>query len=152
MDIQQHIKEEDRIETADELIDHAKIGNMSWKQLIAYSGQVYDMSCQAVDLPSCEAYVKSSSRKAWVCALLDSTVIELPDISSDAELRYAMKNPNIQLICKYNTNTYEKAFKNIDKLIINRNRCKLPIGRRGIVKAMVLRAKILQKYFEDIEV
>ena len=63
-----------------------------------------------------------------------------------------MKNPNIQLICKYNTNTYERAFKIIDKLIINRNRCKLPIGRRGIDKAMVLRAKILQRYFEDLEV
>ena len=152
LDIQQHIEEEDRIETANELIDHSKIGNMSWKQLMDYSGEVYETSCQAVDLPSFEAYVKSSSRKAWVCALLDSTDIELPHISSDAELRYAMKNPNIQLICKYNTNTYEKAFKIIEKLIIHRNRCKFPIGRRGIDKAMVLRAKILQRYFEDLEV
>ena len=152
LDMQEDIEEEDRIETDDKLIDHSKIGNMSWKQLMNYTGQVYDMSCQAVDLPSFEAYVKSSSRKAWVCALLDSTDIELPHISSDAELRYAMKNQNIQLICKYNTTTYEKAYKIIDKLIINRNRCKLPLGRRGIDKAMVLRAKILQRYFEDIEV
>ena len=73
--MQQHIEEEDRIETADELHDHSKRGKWLWKQLMDY-GQVYGTPCQAVDLTSFEACVKSCSRKAWVSALLDSTFIE----------------------------------------------------------------------------
>ena len=62
-----------------------------------------------------------------------------------------MVNANLELICKYNSTAYEQAFDIIKKLIIDKNKSKFPFGKRGNDKAIVLGAKILQRYFEDIE-
>ena len=120
---------------------------LSWKQVVKNVSQEYSDSCQPVDLHSFENFVKSSVRKAWVLSLYDECVPDFPSTPSVA----AMDGANMQVICKYNPAAYEDAFDIIHRLIIKKNQSKVPLGQRGGYKALLVGAKVLQRYFKDHE-
>ena len=62
-----------------------------------------------------------------------------------------MDGANMQVICKYNPAAYEDAFDIIHRLIIKKNQSKVPLGQRGADKALLVGAKVLQRYFKDHE-
>ena len=62
-----------------------------------------------------------------------------------------MGDPDIQLICKYNSTTYENAFHVMHSLIFERFPSQFALERRGADKVMLVGAKSLDHYFKQVE-
>lgn len=121
--------------------------SLTWKQLVNNLGKEYNKSCPKVDLHSFRRFVKRSLKESWLCNLLEIREVNFPSIPSMG----GMENPNIQLICKYSSKAYESAFQLINKFIIEKHPYHFVLGKRGADKAMLIGAKVLQRYFEHIE-
>ena len=77
--------------------------------------------------------------------MVDKSEVNFPSTPSIA----GMENDDIKVICKYNTTTYENAFHVINRLVIEKYPCRFLLRNRGVDKAMLIGAKILQHYFEQ---
>ena len=146
LDMLHHAKQVEIKDTSNH-VGASSIEGISWNQLVNNVAKEYRNSCETLDLMSFEQFVKSSLRKAWVRTLLDDTVVDFPSNLSVG----AMDDASIQLICKYTSTLYEHVFDIIYRLIIEKTLSKVPLGQRDADRAMLVGAKVLQRYFDDNE-
>ena len=147
IDIPNKLDRHDSISDLSESSDEQESIVSSWKHLVNKLGKEYDNSCPKVDLNTFKRFVRQSLKEAWLHNLIENMEVDFPKITSMS----GMNNPSIQLICKYNSTAYENAFQVINRLIIEKHPSQFVLGKRGADKAMLVAAKVLQRYFEHIE-
>ena len=124
--------------------EHDSIGS-SWNKLVNSLGKLYDSSCPRVDIERFTEFVHASLKKPWLRNMVDKSEVNFPSTPSIA----GMENDDIKLICKYNATTYENAFQVINRVVIDKYLSRFLLRNRGVDKAMLIGAKIIQHYFEQ---
>ena len=116
-----------------------------WRNLVNNVGRLYKELCSTVDLQSFTGILEDSLQKLWLQDMLHKTDVDFPSVPSMA----GMENTGITLLCKYNATTHENTCQMIHRLIIENYSSKFVLDKRGEDKAMLIDARILQRYFEQ---
>ena len=127
IDIPKKLDRHDTISDLSESSNEQESIVTSWKHLVNKLGKEYDNSCPKVDLNSFKRFVKQSLKEAWLHNLIENMEVIFLKSTSMSD----MDDPNIQLICRYNSTAYENAFQVINKLIIKKHPSQFVLGKRG---------------------
>jgi len=110
LDIEKKVEHIDVDDVASQLSDssgeHESIA-LSWKHLVNSFLRKYTAALPIVDLASFTRFLTRSLKEAWFLDLIKLKEIDFPS----NPLLCGMDNPSIQVICRYNSCTYENQVK-----------------------------------------